>query len=101
MSTLTEDDVKLVKNHYHETGLQQAKEEPAAERWTEKKETKEVKKTTETGAAAPASSEGRPVRKKKYVAVYNPQNSQTNLKPPVETSEDRARSNRPGRRQAG
>ena len=81
MSTLTEDDVKLVKNYYHKQTTA-GKEEPAG-KMEEKKETKEVKKTTETGAAAPARPEGQVVRKKKYVSVYNPQNSRTNLKPPM------------------
>ena len=56
MSTLTEDDVKLVKNYYHKQTTA-GKEEPAG-KMEEKKETKEVKKTTETGAAAPARPEG-------------------------------------------
>ena len=81
MSTLTEDDVKLVKNYYHKQTTA-GKEEPAG-KMEEKKETKEVKKTTETGAAAPVRPEGQVVRKKKYVSVYNPQNSRTNLKPPM------------------
>ena len=81
MSTLTEDDVKLVKNYYHKQTTA-GKEEPAG-KMEEKKKTKEVKKTTETGAAAPARPEGQVVRKKKYVSVYNPQNSRTNLKPPM------------------
>ncbi len=81
MSTLTEDDVKLVKNYYHKQTTA-GKEEPAG-KMEEKKETTEVKKTTETGAAAPARPEGQVVRKKKYVSVYNPQNSRTNLKPPM------------------
>ena len=81
MSTLTEDDVKLVKNYYHKQTTA-GKEEPAG-KMEEKKETKEVKKTTETGAAAPARPEGQVVRKKKYVSVYNPQNSRTNLTPPM------------------
>ena len=62
MSTLTEDDVKLVKNYYHKQTTA-GKEEPAG-KMEEKKETKEVKKTTETGAAAPARPEGQVVRKK-------------------------------------
>ena len=59
MSTLTEDDVKLVKNYYHKQTTA-GKEEPAG-KMEEKKETKEVKKTTEPDQ--PETADGRQKRR--------------------------------------
>lgn len=64
MSTLTEDDVKLVKNYYHKQTTA-GKEEPAG-KMEEKKETKEVKKTIRDRCRSTGQT-GRPGRSEKEI----------------------------------
>ena len=93
MSTLTDEQVDMVTSQFMKSKTA-GKEEPAKKIMEEKKDTKDIRETKESTAAAPAKPEGQVVRKKKYISVYNPQNSRTNLKPPMGIRN--GASNRPG-----
>ena len=93
MSTLTDEQVDMVTSQFVKSKTA-GKEEPAKKIMEEKKDTKDIRETKESTAAAPAKPEGQVVRKKKYISVYNPQNSRTNLKPPMGIRN--GASNRPG-----
>ncbi|MDY5541432.1 MAG: translation initiation factor IF-2 [Lachnospiraceae bacterium] len=93
MSTLTDEQVDMVTSQFVKSKTA-GKEEPAKKIMEEKKDTKDIRETKESTAAAPAKPEGQVVRKKKYISVYNPQNSRTNLKPPMGVRN--GASNRPG-----
>ena len=93
MSNLSEEHVDMVKKHFDKRNVT-GKEAPIKENMEERKETKVIKETKETAGAAAAKPEGQVVRKKKYVSVYNPQYSKTNIKPP--SGVRKAAENRPG-----
>ncbi len=78
MSTLTDDQVEQIMASRNKKEIPT---ETVRENGKERRDTNHMKETN--GNGQPTRPEGQPVRKKKYISVYNPQNSRSNLKPPL------------------
>ena len=80
MSTLTEEQVSQVMASRNKREIPK---ETGRENGKERRDTNHMRETNGNGQPARPEGQGQPVRKKKYISVYNPQNSRSNLKPPL------------------
>ena len=80
MSTLTEEQVSQVMASRNKREIPK---ETGRENGKERRDTNHMRETNGNGQPARPEGQGQPVRKKKYISVYKPQNSRSNLKPPL------------------